>query len=55
LVAVRSLLNRVDNASECLAATSEQELELALEMRQSIGRPLMEARALAELEKSWVD
>jgi putative transposase len=46
LVSVRPLLDRVDNVSEFLAATPEQELEFALEKGQSIGRPLMEERAL---------
>jgi putative transposase len=51
LVSVRPLLDRVDNVSEFLAATPEQELEFALEKGQSIGRPLMEERALVELER----
>ena len=51
LVSVRALLDRVDNVSEFLAATPEQELELALEKGQSIGRPLMEERVLVELER----
>jgi putative transposase len=51
LVSVLPLLDRVDNESEFLAAAPEQELEFALEKGQSIGRPLMEARALVELER----
>ncbi len=51
LVSVRPLLDRVDNVSEFLAATPEQELEFALEKGQSIGRPLMEESALVELER----
>jgi putative transposase len=50
LLSVRPLLDRVDNVSEFLATTPEQELEFALEKGQSIGRPLMEERALVEHE-----
>ena len=50
-MSVRPLLDRVDNVSEFLAATPAQELELALEKGQSIGRPLMEECALVELER----
>jgi putative transposase len=51
LVSVRPLLDRVDNVSEFMAAAPEQELELALEKGQSIGRPLMGERALVKLER----
>ena len=51
LVSVRPLLDRVDNISEFFAAAPEQELELALEKGQAIGRPLMDERALVELER----
>jgi putative transposase len=51
LVSVRPLLDPVDNISEFLSATPEQELELALEKGQSIGRPLMEESALVKLER----
>ena len=51
LVSVRPLLDRVDDVSEFLAATPEQDLEIALEKGQSIGRPLMEEGMLVELER----
>ena len=51
LVSVRPLLDRVDNVSEFLAATPEQELDFALIKGQSIGRPLMEEHVLVEFER----
>jgi putative transposase len=50
LVTVRPLLDRVDDVSDFLVASPEQELEFALEKGQSNGRPLMEEGALVELE-----
>ena len=51
LVTVKPLLDRVDRLDEFLNMAPDSNLESALAKGQSIGRPLMDDRALAELEK----
>ena len=50
LVSVAPLLDRVDNVTEFLTAEPDSALEAALTKGQTIGRPLMDDRTLAELE-----
>ena len=51
LVSVVALLERVDNVTDFLAAGPDSASEAASKKGQTIGRPLMDDQALAELEK----
>jgi putative transposase len=51
LVAVSPLLQRDDNLAELFNMPPDAEMETALMQGQSIGRPLMRSRALADLER----
>ena len=51
LVAVSPLLQRVENVAEFLNMPPDPEMEAALMQGQTIGRPLMGSRALADLER----